>query len=70
MTRIRRHPAQIGAGKGYEYPHAHGGWVAQDYKPEELVDRRYFEPITGVELTLAEQLEHKRGGGKDDKVEP
>jgi putative ATPase len=61
---------QIGAGKGYEYPHSHGGWVAQDYKPEELADRRYFEPITGVELTLVTRLEQQRQGGKDDKVEP
>ena len=51
----------IGAGRGYEYPHAHGGWVAQDYLPDELVERRYFEPITGVELELAEALEAKRG---------
>ena len=41
-----------GAGKGYEYPHAHGGWVAQDYLPEELRDRRYFSAITGREAEL------------------
>jgi putative ATPase len=57
----------IGAGAGYEYPHDHGGWVAQDYRPEEVAGRRYFEPITGVELDLAEQLEAKRRG---DKVTP
>ena len=57
----------IGAGKGYEYPHAHGGWVAQDYRPEEIAERRYFEPITGVELELAEQLEATR---QDDRVTP
>jgi len=57
----------IGAGKGYEYPHAHGGWVAQDYRPTEVAGRRYFEPITGVEVELAEALEAKRQG---DKVTP
>ena len=42
----------IGAGNGYEYPHDHGGWVAQAYLPERLEGRRYFEPITGREQAL------------------
>jgi putative ATPase len=54
----------IGAGKGYEYPHSHRGWVEQSYKPDELADKRYFEPITGVEQELAEQLEAKKRDGK------
>ncbi|MGH2731031.1 MAG: replication-associated recombination protein A [Actinomycetota bacterium] len=50
----------IGAGKGYEYPHAHGGWVPQDYLPEALVDRRYFEAITGREKDLADDLDKRK----------
>ena len=54
----------IGAGKNYESPHDHGGWVAQDYKPEELVDATYYEPVTGVELELATKLEAKKRDGR------
>ncbi|MDQ3963466.1 MAG: replication-associated recombination protein A, partial [Actinomycetota bacterium] len=50
----------FGAGKGYEYPHTHGGWVEQGYLPEELADARYFEPITGREAELAADLERKK----------
>jgi putative ATPase len=42
----------LGAGAGYRYPHATGGWVEQQYLPDDLRDNRYFEPITGVESTL------------------
>jgi putative ATPase len=54
----------IGAGKGYESPHAHGGWVDQQYRPDEIVDRMYYEPVTGVELELAAELERKKRGDK------
>ena len=50
----------VGAGKGYEYPHAHGGWVEQRYLPDELRDRTYFEPITGRETELSDELARKR----------
>ncbi|MFN2488503.1 MAG: replication-associated recombination protein A [Actinomycetota bacterium] len=50
----------LGAGKGYEYPHAHGGWVAQDYLPEALGERRYFEALTGREAELSRALETKK----------
>ena len=37
--------ASIGHGAGYEYPHDHdGGWVAQQYLPDELTDRRWYRP--------------------------
>ena len=41
-----------GAGKGYLYPHDHGGWVEQQYLPEELRNRRYYKAITGREAEL------------------
>jgi hypothetical protein len=50
----------IGAGKGYEYPHVHGGWVEQQYLPDELRDRRYYEPVTGREEELGRALEARR----------
>ena len=56
----------IGAGRGYEDPHAHGGWVEQSYRPEEVAGRRYYEPVAGVEADLARKLEAKKRG---DRVE-
>ncbi len=36
---------QLGHGSGYRYPHDHpGGWVDQQYLPDELVDVRYYQP--------------------------
>jgi putative ATPase len=53
-----------GAGKGYEYPHAHGGWVAQQYLPDRLAGRRFYSPVTGRERELTEQKpgEDRAGG--------
>ncbi len=35
----------LGHGEGYQYPHdAPGGWVEQEHRPEELRERRYYEP--------------------------
>ena len=54
-----------GAGKDYEYPHAHGGYVAQQYLPDQLADKRYFKAIRGKEADLeAEARAHD--GGRDD----
>ena len=40
-----RAPPSLGHGAGYEYPHDHdGGWVAQQYLPDPIVDRRWYEP--------------------------
>ncbi|MDQ3955269.1 MAG: replication-associated recombination protein A [Actinomycetota bacterium] len=49
-----------GAGKGYEYPHSHGGYVEQSYLPERLRDRRYFEAIRGREAELQEEIDQKK----------
>jgi putative ATPase len=36
---------QLGRGEGYEYPHAHADAVVdQQYLPDGLVDRRFYEP--------------------------
>jgi putative ATPase len=60
----------IGAGKGYEYPHAHGGWVEQQYLPDELRHRRYYEPVTGREEELGRALEARRSAARSRGSEP
>ena len=61
----------LGAGKGYVYPHERSGYVEQDYLPEELRDRRYFEPVRGAEEALARALrEHLGSSGKPPKDRP
>lgn len=44
----------LGHGVGYDYPHDHpDGWVAQQYRPDRLQGRRYYEPSThGAEAAL------------------
>ncbi len=40
-----RGAASLGHGEGYDYPHEHPeGWTAQQYLPDELRDRVYYEP--------------------------
>jgi putative ATPase len=55
---------QFGHGEGYEYSHDHeGGWVKQDYLPEE---RRYYEPTDrGYEAVLRARLEELRRKKQD-----
>ena len=50
----------IGAGKGYQYAHSSGGWADQRHLPEELGDKRYFDPIAGTEVELSQRLEEKK----------
>ncbi|MEA2499456.1 MAG: putative ATPase, partial [Actinomycetota bacterium] len=57
----------IGAGKGYEYPHSHGGWIDQTYLPDAIKDRKYFEPIAGREAELAERLRRIKEAGPDSE---
>jgi putative ATPase len=56
----------LGHGEGYRYPHDYpGGHVIQDYKPDEVRDRRYYHPTDhGEERRIAEQM------SKLDKPEP
>ena len=61
----------IGAGKGYRYPHDFGGYVDQDYLPEDLRDRRYYEPVRGREAELEERLrQERREEGGSGRVGP
>jgi len=62
----------LGRGAGYVYPHSHGCFEpTQRYLPDELGDRRFYEPSqNGFEARLSELLEDFRrrrdeaGGGE------
>ncbi|MBC7258087.1 MAG: AAA family ATPase [Chloroflexi bacterium] len=55
----------LGHGEGYKYPHAFDRhWVEQQYLPDALKGRRYYEPGTlGYEKKIAEWLAWMRGEG-------
>jgi len=59
---IRNAPTKLmkgmGYGKGYRYPHDYqGGVVTQDYLPEQLAGRRFYEPKeSGYEKSIKERL--------------
>jgi putative ATPase len=48
----------LGHGTGYDYPHDHTeGWVEQQYLPDGLTDRRWYEPSRhGFEEEIAERM--------------
>jgi putative ATPase len=53
-----RSATSLGHGEGYDYPHDHPeGWVAQEYRPEEVAGRRYYEPSGhGQEKEIAARM--------------
>jgi putative ATPase len=53
-----RSAARIGHGIGYQYPHDDPrGWVAQQYRPDHLEGRKYYEPSShGAEANIARRL--------------
>lgn len=54
--------AALGHGAGYEYPHDHeDGWVNQQYLPDALVGRRWYEPSDlGEERNVRDRMEQRR----------
>jgi len=52
---------RLGHGTDYRYPHAHGGYVDQQYLPDELQGRVYYRPQRGVERRLADRLREVTG---------
>ncbi len=56
---------ELGHGAGYKYPHASGGWVEQQYLPDELSGRRYYVPIRGLESQMAARLDEARRRAAD-----
>ena len=57
-----RGAAALGHGVGYEYPHNHDdGWVAQQYLPDALVGRKWYEPSEiGGEQAVRERMDRRR----------
>jgi putative ATPase len=57
-----RGAAALGHGVGYEYPHNHDdGWVAQQYLPDALIGRTWYEPSEfGGEREVRERMERRR----------
>lgn len=50
---------QLTAGKrGYKYPHAFpGNWIAQQYLPDELAEKKYYEPTAnGYEQNIVQRM--------------
>jgi putative ATPase len=52
--------SSLGHGVGYEYPHDHpGGWVAQQYLPDDMAGTRYYEPSAlGNEAEVQRRMRH------------
>ena len=57
----------IGHGAGYDYPHDHeGGWVDQQYLPDGLADRVWYQPSRhGYEQEITERMRARTRG--DDR---
>lgn len=51
---------------GYKYPHSYGGWVDQQYLPDEIKDAVFYEPTeNGFEKVIKER--HKERESKRNK---
>jgi putative ATPase len=51
---------KLGRGKGYKYPHAYGGYVEQQYLPDNLYKEgvEYYHPSeNGTEASFKKYLE-------------
>lgn len=50
----------LGKGKGYKYPHDYGGYVKQQYLPDELKGYRFYQPsLSGQEAKIAKLMEER-----------
>ena len=60
---------KMGFGSAYQYPHDfEGNWVRQQYLPDALLGRRFYEPSeSGAEAALKRRLEELRAREKEDK---
>jgi putative ATPase len=63
-----RSATSLGHGEGYDYPHNHPeGWVAQEYRPDEVAGRRYYEPSGhGHEKEIAARMATLRTPPEED----
>jgi putative ATPase len=58
----------LGHGEGYRYPHDDPrGWVEQQYRPDEVADRTYYEPSShGFESEVRRRMADRRNGDGDE----
>lgn len=63
-----RGAAHLGHGEGYDYPHEHpDGFVVQQYRPDELAGRVYYEPSEhGREAEVAQRMRTLRDDSTGD----
>ena len=63
-----REKRDFGTGRGYIFPHDYeGADVEQQYLPDELVGRRYYEPSDhGYERTIGERMAARRAARDAD----
>ena len=46
---------------GYKYPHSYGGWVKQQYLPDEIKDAVFYEPTdNGFEKVIKERQSKRK----------
>ncbi len=69
-----RGASSLGHGEGYDYPHSHdNSWVAQDYRPDDVATRRYYEPTAwGYEaevMARLRQIQERQSGLEADDDE-
>ena len=58
-----RSARRIGHGVGYEYPHNDPtGWVEQQYRPDNVADRKYYEPSDHGFEAEVKNRQSERGG--------
>lgn len=53
---------------GYKYPHSYGGWVDQQYLPDELADAKFYNPTeNGFEKVIKERQAWREAQKRDRK---
>ncbi|MGR3302623.1 MAG: replication-associated recombination protein A [Candidatus Scalindua sp.] len=58
----------LGYGKGYKYPHNHGGHIEQSYLPEELQGKEYYKPTeNGFDKEIKKRLAYYKAKRKQAK---
>ena len=63
---------ELGYGSGYRYPHDYDGALAtQDYLPQDLLSRSYYEPSDrGYEIRIREYIQKARALRSDSAAKP
>lgn len=58
----------LGYGKGYKYPHNHGGYIEQSYLPKELQGKEYYKPTdNGFDKEIKKRMAFYKAKRKQEK---